>query len=49
MFKTLTSAIDPKKNPSPEEIEKNFLKPLYLMVEPMNYDLEKETEELEDW
>ena len=29
--------------------EKNFLKPLNLMVEPMNYDLEKETEALEDW
>jgi hypothetical protein len=29
--------------------EKNFLKPLYLMVEPMNYDLEKETQELDDW
>jgi hypothetical protein len=29
--------------------EKNFLKPLYLMVEPMNYDLEKETEDLSDW
>jgi len=29
--------------------EKNFLKPLELMVEPMNYDLEKETETLEDW
>ena len=27
---------------------KNFLKPLYLMVEPMNYDLEKETAELDD-
>lgn len=29
--------------------EKNFLKPLYLMVEPLNYDLEKETESLDDW
>lgn len=29
--------------------EKNFLKPLYLMVEPLNYDLEKETENLDDW
>jgi len=29
--------------------EKNFLKPLMLMVEPMNYDLEKETQELDDW
>lgn len=31
------------------QFEKNFLKPLYLMVEPMNYDLEKETEALDDW
>lgn len=31
------------------QFEKNFMKPLYLMVEPMNYDLEKETEALEDW
>ena len=29
--------------------QKNFLKPLELMVEPLNYDLEKETEALEDW
>jgi len=29
--------------------EKNFLKPLYLMVEPMNYDLEKETASIDDW
>ena len=28
---------------------KNFLNPLKLMVEPLNYDLEKETETLEDW
>lgn len=31
------------------QFEKNFLKPLYLMVEPLNYDLEKETAELDDW
>jgi hypothetical protein len=29
--------------------EKNFMKPLNLMVEPMNYDLEKETQDLDDW
>jgi hypothetical protein len=28
---------------------KNFLKPLELMVEPLNYDLEKETESLDEW
>lgn len=31
------------------QFEKNFLRPLSLMVEPMNYNLEKETEELSDW
>lgn len=31
------------------QFQKNFLKPLELMVEPMNYDLEKETENLDDW
>ena len=29
--------------------QKNFLKPLELMVAPLNYDLEKETETLDDW
>lgn len=29
--------------------EKNFMKPLELMVEPLNYNLSKETEELDDW
>ena len=29
--------------------EKSFLKPLQLMVEPLGYNLEKETEELDDW
>ncbi len=28
---------------------KNFIKPLELMVECLNYDLEKETEDLSDW
>ena len=31
------------------QFEKMFMKPLDLMVAPMNYDLEKETEALEDW
>ena len=31
------------------QFEKNFLKPLELMVEPLNYDLQKETQELDDW
>lgn len=31
------------------QFEKNFLKPLELMVEPLDYDLQKETEDLEDW
>lgn len=31
------------------QFQKNFLKPLELMVEPLGYDLEKETETLEDW
>lgn len=29
--------------------EKNFMKPLELMVQPLNYNLSKETEELDDW
>lgn len=29
--------------------EKNFMKPLDLMVAPLNYDLRKETAELDDW
>lgn len=29
--------------------EKNFMKPLDLMVAPMNYNLDKETAELDDW
>lgn len=29
--------------------EKNFLNPLNLMVEPLNYDLTKETDELDNW
>jgi DNA polymerase elongation subunit (family B) len=32
-----------------EQFVKNFLKPLELMVEPLGYDLYKETEKLEDW
>lgn len=31
------------------QFEKMFMKPLDLMVAPMNYDLEKETEVLDDW
>ena len=31
------------------QFEKNFLKPLELMVEPLNYNLTKETEALDDW
>lgn len=31
------------------QFEKNFLNPLALMVEPLNYNLEQETEKLEDW
>lgn len=31
------------------QFDKNFLKPLELMVEPLNYDLRKETQELDDW
>jgi len=31
------------------QFEKYFMKPLDLMVAPLNYDLEKETEELDDW
>lgn len=31
------------------QFHKNFLKPLELMVEPLNYNLEKETESLDDW
>ena len=31
------------------QFEKNFLKPLELMVEPLNYNLQKETQELDDW
>lgn len=31
------------------QFQKNFLKPLELMVEPLGYDLEKETETLDDW
>lgn len=31
------------------QFEKMFLKPLNLMVEPLNYDLEKETADLDDW
>jgi intein/homing endonuclease len=29
--------------------EKNFINPLNLMIEPLNYNLEKETEDLTDW
>lgn len=31
------------------QFEKNFMKPLDLMVAPLKYNLEKETEDLEDW
>ncbi len=31
------------------QFEKNFMKPLDLMVAPLKYDLEKETAELDDW
>jgi hypothetical protein len=31
------------------QFEKNFLKPLEIMVEPLNYNLQKETQELDDW
>jgi hypothetical protein len=31
------------------QFDKTFMKPLMLMVEPLNYDLEKETAELDDW
>lgn len=31
------------------QFEKTFMKPLMLMVEPLDYDLEKETQELDDW
>ena len=31
------------------QFEKNFLKPLEIMVQPMGWDLEKETASLDDW
>lgn len=31
------------------QFEKGFMKPLDLMVAPLNYDLDKETAELDDW
>jgi hypothetical protein len=42
--KELTGIIDYDTN-----FEKTFMRPLSLMTEPLNYNLEKETEELDDW